>query len=50
MYSVFHMGVGMILMVGPEEVDGVIASLRDRGEGAWIMGIMEEGEGGALWG
>ena len=42
---VFNMGVGMIAMVAPEDVDGVLEGL-SRGEApGWVMGEVEVGEG-----
>jgi phosphoribosylformylglycinamidine cyclo-ligase len=45
MYRVFNMGVGMILVVGAGEADGVLADLKAAGEEAWVMGEVESGEG-----
>lgn len=45
MYRVFNMGVGMILVVGAGEADGVLADLKAAGEEAWVMGEVEPGEG-----
>jgi phosphoribosylformylglycinamidine cyclo-ligase len=45
MLRVFNMGVGMIAMVAPEDVDGVLKGL-SRGEApGWVMGEVEVGEG-----
>jgi len=45
MLRVFNMGVGMIAMVAPEDVDGVLEGL-SRGEApGWVMGEVEVGEG-----
>jgi phosphoribosylformylglycinamidine cyclo-ligase len=41
MYRVFNMGAGMILVLAPDEVDGVMERLRDAGEEPWIMGDIE---------
>ena len=38
MYRVFNMGLGMVLIVSPEEVPGVIADLKMRGEESIIVG------------
>ena len=38
MFRTFNMGVGMILAVAPGAVDGVLTSLREAGEDAWVMG------------
>ncbi|HSG48492.1 MAG TPA: phosphoribosylformylglycinamidine cyclo-ligase [Longimicrobiales bacterium] len=45
MYRVFNMGVGMILVVGHREVDGVLSGLRAAGEEPWVMGEVEAGHG-----
>ena len=45
MLRVFNMGVGMISMVAPGDVDGVLEGL-SKGDGpAWVMGEVEAGEG-----
>ncbi len=45
MFRVFNMGVGMIVVTDPDEGPELVARLRDRGEGAWILGRVEAGEG-----
>ena len=45
MLRVFNMGVGMIALVAPENVDGVLESLSQSDYPAWIMGEVEAGEG-----
>ena len=45
MLRVFNMGVGMIVVVAPEDVDGVLESLSQSETPAWIMGDVEAGEG-----
>ncbi|HKK93623.1 MAG TPA: phosphoribosylformylglycinamidine cyclo-ligase [Longimicrobiales bacterium] len=45
MYRVFNMGAGMILVVGPDEVDGVMEHLRDAGESPWLIGEIEAVDG-----
>jgi phosphoribosylformylglycinamidine cyclo-ligase len=45
MLRVFNMGVGMIVLVAPENVDGVIEGLKKGDAPAWIMGEVEPGEG-----
>ena len=45
MLRVFNMGVGMIVLVAPEDVDSVLEGL-SRGESpGWVMGEVEVGEG-----
>jgi len=41
----FNLGVGMVLVVKPSEVDGVLADLKAAGEAAWVVGRMVAGEG-----
>ena len=45
MLRVFNMGVGMIVLVAPEDVDRVLESLSPGGGPAWVMGEVEAGEG-----
>jgi phosphoribosylformylglycinamidine cyclo-ligase len=42
MYRTFNRGVGMVLVVRPEDVGGVTDSLRSSGEDAWVMGTVQE--------
>jgi phosphoribosylformylglycinamidine cyclo-ligase len=44
MYRAFNMGVGMIAVVAPDRVEGVLSSLRAAGEDAWIAGEIVTGE------
>lgn len=48
MYRVFNMGIGFVLVVGPEEVSTVLAYLEKAGERAWVIGRISEGAGGVL--
>ena len=45
MLRVFNMGVGMIALVAPEDVDGVLEGLSRSESPAWVMGEVEAGEG-----
>jgi phosphoribosylformylglycinamidine cyclo-ligase len=45
MFRVFNMGVGMLVVVGDAEADGMLQALRDAGEAAWEAGRVVEGEG-----
>ena len=38
MFRVFNMGVGLMLVVSPDDADAVLASLSDSGDHAWIAG------------
>ena len=49
MYNTFNMGVGMSVIVKPEEADRALEILREAGEDAYIMGeILPGGEGVVL--
>ena len=43
MYRTFNMGVGMILIVPPEEATGIVERLSADGEDAWVAGEVEPG-------
>jgi phosphoribosylaminoimidazole (AIR) synthetase len=43
------MGIGMVLMVEPSDVDEVRADLRARGEESWVIGALEAGRGAVRW-
>jgi phosphoribosylformylglycinamidine cyclo-ligase len=45
MLRVFNMGVGMILVVSPDEAPGMLDRLARSGEDAWILGNVEAGTG-----
>lgn len=45
MFRVFNMGVGIVAVVAADEAEDVVERLRDRREGAWILGEVEAGEG-----
>jgi len=45
MDRVFNMGVGMIVVVAPGDVDAVRAAARDAGVESWVMGSIGQGEG-----
>ena len=45
MFRVFNMGVGMILVVSPPEVDTLMDRLTGAGEQAWVCGRVETGSG-----
>lgn len=44
-YRVFNMGIGMVLMVNPEDVEQVQAELKALGESVWDLGAIEAGTG-----
>ncbi|MBF7096925.1 phosphoribosylformylglycinamidine cyclo-ligase [Alkalibacter mobilis] len=50
MYSTFNMGIGLMLVVSPEEKDAVLNGLKAAGEDPRVIGKVEKGEGVELWG
>ncbi len=47
LYATFNMGIGLTLVMPPEQADAVIALLADRSIDAWKIGAIEEGAGEA---
>ncbi len=45
MYRTFNMGIGMILVVGADEAERVLAHLAERHEPAYLIGQVTEGDG-----
>jgi phosphoribosylformylglycinamidine cyclo-ligase len=45
MLRTFNMGVGMVVIVGPGDVDAVKRSARDAGISAWKLGLVNRGSG-----
>ena len=45
MYRAFNMGVGMVVLTSPSDVDAVIRSARDAGINAWTLGRVVRGSG-----
>jgi phosphoribosylformylglycinamidine cyclo-ligase len=45
MYRAFNMGVGMLVVVAPEDAEAMLSALRGAGEDAWEAGEVVEGEG-----
>ena len=45
MYSVFNMGLGMVMVVAPYYADSVLNRLRRAGEAAQIVGRIVRGKG-----
>jgi phosphoribosylformylglycinamidine cyclo-ligase len=45
MFSTFNMGVGMIMIVSPDDAAGAVRLLGDAGERAFVMGEVVSGEG-----
>lgn len=44
MYGTFNMGIGMVLIVSPDEEEQVLKALRKEGEEALVLGRVVEGE------
>ncbi|MDI3533790.1 MAG: phosphoribosylformylglycinamidine cyclo-ligase [Thermosediminibacterales bacterium] len=44
MYRTFNMGIGMVLVVSPEETDGVLSHLKKQGENAVVIGEVKNGD------
>ena len=44
MFNTFNMGVGMTVVVAPEDTDKTIELLKAHGEDAYVLGVIEEGE------
>jgi phosphoribosylformylglycinamidine cyclo-ligase len=48
MFRVFNMGVGMLVVVAPEDAEAMLEALQGAGEAAWEIGEVVEGEGVTL--
>ncbi len=48
MYRVFNMGVGLVLIVPPYNVEMVLRLLKRRKETAWVIGEVKQGKKGVL--
>ncbi len=48
-YRVFNMGIGMVLVVAPEEAEAVRAHLEAAGERVHVLGRVEAGAGAVEW-
>lgn len=46
MFRTFNCGVGMVLVVDPDDVDKALALLGKAGENAWLLGSIEEASDG----
>lgn len=44
MYHIFNMGVGMVLVLPPSQIDTAIAALRQSGESPFLIGEISRGE------
>ncbi|MBQ9846160.1 MAG: phosphoribosylformylglycinamidine cyclo-ligase [Oscillospiraceae bacterium] len=48
MFSTFNMGVGMVMVVSPEEAEKTIEILKANGEDAYVLGSVVDGEEGVI--
>lgn len=48
MFRVFNMGVGMVVIVAPENADAIIRAADTRGIGAWPIGEIRSGSGNVV--
>ena len=46
MFNTFNMGVGMIAIVSEQDADKALATLKDAGEDAYVIGQVQEGQQG----
>ena len=46
MYNTYNMGIGMMIVVNPEDVDKTMAALKTAGEDAYVIGEIKAGEKG----
>ncbi len=45
MYNTFNMGIGMVICVEKDQVDKTLASLKETGETAFVIGEVKKGQG-----
>lgn len=45
MYKTFNMGIGLVIIVHPENVDSMRQMLKDQGEDSYVLGEVVRGEG-----
>jgi len=48
MYRVFNMGVGMVVIAGKDDTDGIIGRARVAGVTGWVMGDVRAGSGNVV--
>ena len=44
MFNTFNMGIGMAMIVSPEDVEKTMSILKENGVDAYQIGVMEEGD------
>ena len=49
MYNTFNMGVGMSIVVAPEDVDTALQILKEQGEDAYVIGEIIKGDDGVVF-
>jgi phosphoribosylformylglycinamidine cyclo-ligase len=49
MFNTFNMGIGMVLVCSPEEVDGIIGQLKGDGYPSYVIGRVGRGTGGVVF-
>jgi phosphoribosylformylglycinamidine cyclo-ligase len=45
LYQVFNMGIGMVVIVGADKADEVLAWIRAQKQPAWLIGQVVKGRG-----
>ena len=50
MFRVFNMGVGLVAIAAPEDVDSIVGSARVAGVVGWVMGGLRSGSGEVILG
>ena len=48
MYRTFNMGVGMVVICGPSDVDAVLSAAAGAGAAGWILGSLKPGTGAVI--
>jgi phosphoribosylformylglycinamidine cyclo-ligase len=48
MYRTFNMGVGMVVICGPADVDAVLSAAASAGTAGWILGSLKPGTGAVI--
>ena len=49
MYNTYNMGVGMSIVVSPDEVDKALEILKSNGEDAYVIGEIIKGDEGVVF-